>query len=79
MLRLVATDSRSMHDSYWDWLADIEVIKILLNEKGIPWVEIDVRVHDLTRWCQDNGVPNDGPSRSKYASFRGRELEKLGL
>ncbi len=75
-VRDVATDSEKLEESYGEWLQLAESKLAELKSRGYRVEKVDVDSEKLIRWCNEQGVENDGKARSQYAAEKLSELDK---
>ena len=64
-----------METSHDDWLErNLELIADF-QDRGLPFIKVDVDLDKLIRWCRDRELPVDGNSRAMYAAEMARSEE----
>jgi len=62
-----------LHRTYAEWLEEANERMDELVQAGIQAVKIPVDVHEMIRWCRDQGVALDGKGRSAYVAMLTKE------
>lgn len=69
LLKLAAEDKSDIHATHAEWRADLEKTKQSVEEMGHVVLEVQIDIPSWVDWCKQQGLPLDGKSRSKYASY----------
>lgn len=64
----IIDDRNSMHDTWEEWYEGFNKIKRDLTATGLTVTEYVVDLDELVRFCQREGIRNDGAARSKFVA-----------
>jgi len=61
-------DRNSMFDSWKEWNKSYPRTKKELSIKGLKVNDVEVDLVKLDKYCQENGLKNNGKTRSQFVS-----------
>jgi len=75
-LRALAADPEHVESSHGEWLSKLRRVEVDMKRIGVLIRTVDVDVEQLQRFCDENGLPNDRETRSRFAQelMRARQL-----
>lgn len=76
VLKEVATDKSSLHDTYDEWIVDFNSAISQLQQAGIESKPVPIDVVELVKWCSEQNLPIDGKARAKFAAKKLEESYK---
>lgn len=62
----IIDDKESMHDTWHDWHKAFEKTKTDLIIQGFNVIDVVVDLDELTQYCKQQGIKNDGRARSQF-------------
>ena len=68
-----AADSDRLEDTWEEWQANKEKLTMELRARGLSFVEIELDVDEINRFCAEEGIPNDGHARARLAARKAEE------
>jgi hypothetical protein len=76
-LRQVAADPEHVEASHGEWLAKLRRVEVDMKRIGVLLRTVDVDLDELTRFCNENALPNTRENRAKFAMalLRERQLD----
>ncbi len=63
-----ADDKEKLHDTWDEWRKSFMNTKVSLESEGFNVREVILDIDDLIQFCRQNGLKNDGSTRSQYVS-----------
>jgi len=69
LLRMI-DDRDGMHDKWKDWHKDFENAKQQLTLQGFEVIDVVVDLDELMKYCEQNGLENNGKARSQFAQLQ---------
>lgn len=66
----IADDRESLHDTWNQWHKDFLKMKKNLLSQGMEVVDVEVDLDELIRYCQLNGLKNNGSTRSRFVQTK---------
>jgi hypothetical protein len=75
-VRDISEDAEDLADTYLEWLHLAEEKFTQLRSSGLHVEKVDIDSEQLITWCNQQGLPITGESRSQYAAERLRELHE---
>lgn len=75
LFKSTASDPEIIEDTYKEWVASAEKTLREMRKSGLNPIKVDLDVEALIEWCQRNGKPQDGNSRTDFVIHL---LEKMG-
>jgi hypothetical protein len=73
-LRASFPDRDQMHDTFDEWLGDVTRIERTMKDRGLRTLRVLIDAKSFPKWCQENGLPLDSKSRSRYAADQARRF-----
>ncbi len=61
-------DRESMHDTWEEWNKAFNKLKNNLKDQGFVVHQVTIDIDDLIKFCKEQGLKNDGKTRSKYVA-----------
>ena len=62
----IIADRESMHESWDDWYKAFSELKVKLISQGFIVREVIIDLNELTDYCIDRKIKNDGKARSQF-------------
>lgn len=59
-----------MHDTWNEWHKDFLKLKNDLTAKGLEVLEVEIDLDELTNYCKQKGIRNDGKARSYFVQAK---------
>ena len=63
-------DRSSMHETWEEWHNAYFKTKKDLISQGFIVHDFNINIDDLTKYCQERGIKNDGKARSQFVAKR---------
>lgn len=74
--KLVMDDGHTFHDTYVEFLKQIEQAETQYRAQGVALIRISVVVDDFVAWCRQANCKVDSKARAHYAAVRAKELDQ---
>lgn len=74
MLLEAAADSYKLEKTYDEWLEVLTSSIEKIRSNGIEPLLVDVDIKDLTAFCRERGLQNNGESRSMFIAERAKNM-----
>nr|CAP47547.1 putative integron gene cassette protein [uncultured bacterium]CAP47598.1 putative integron gene cassette protein [uncultured bacterium] len=65
----IADDPANLGQSYTDWRRRADAAYRELRSQGTAVTKIRIDVEDLLQWCDEQAIPVNAESRTRYAAF----------
>ena len=62
-------DSADNFSTWENWKISLDQAKIDLFNHGMDAVEVATDLDEFRQWCETNGLPRNGSSRSRFAAM----------
>nr|WP_321357594.1 hypothetical protein [uncultured Draconibacterium sp.] len=66
----IIDDRESMHDTWVEWHKDFLKVKNELAAKGLEVIVVEIDLDELTNYCKQRGIKNDGKARSQFVQAK---------
>ncbi len=68
LLKKVATDKIGLHDTYDEWIVEVNSVIVQLEQTGAECKKVPINIVELVDWCNEQKIPIDGQARSQFAA-----------
>ena len=62
----IISDRESMYDTWFEWYRGYKKTKQDLINQGFKVIDIVIDLNELTEYCRQRGINNDGKARSQF-------------
>lgn len=66
----IIDDRENMHDTWVEWHKDFLKVKNELAAKGLEVIVVEIDLDELTNYCKQRGIKNDGKARSQFVQAK---------
>ena len=75
-LKEVVDDPSSLDDTYEEWRINAESSVAEFRANGYLVKKISIKISDLLKWCETEGVPPEGEARATYTTHLARKRDR---
>jgi hypothetical protein len=75
----VSADRYELEPTYAEWKKDAELALQQLLQGGLEVVKVYVKIEELLAWCQSQNITINGQTRSQYAAYKLKQIDKKKL
>ena len=68
-----AADRETLQDTWEEWNQRIEELIAKLEARGFPYIRVPLDIEEIKKFCEEQGIPNDGAARAKLAALEAEQ------